>query len=89
MTDYETVADIDKDQDFILVNIDREVESIREYLKDKTEYLTYFVKEKNGEYVEVYGITQSVPYLRLPVHKLELWNITNITKWNLWEIRSF
>ena len=47
MTDYETVADIDKDQDFILVNSDREVESIREYLKDKTEYLTYFVKEKN------------------------------------------
>ena len=72
MTDYETVADIDKDQDFILVNIDREVESIREYLKDKTEYLAYFVKEKNGEYVEVYGITQSVAYLRLPVHKLEL-----------------
>ena len=73
MTDYETVADIDKDQDFILVNIDHEVKSLREYhLKDKTEYLTYFVKEKNGEYVEVYGITQSVPYLRLPVHKLEL-----------------
>ena len=87
MTDYETVADID--QDFILVNIDREVESIREYLKDKTEYLTYFVKEKNGEYVEVYGITQMIPYLRLPVYKLELWNITNITKWNLWEIRYF
>ena len=73
MTDYETVADIDKDQDFILVNSDREVESIREnHLKDKTEYLAYFVKEKNGEYVEVYGITQSVAYLRLPVHKLEL-----------------
>tara|TARA_R110002033_G_scaffold164022_2_gene201218 strand:- start:7866 stop:8084 length:219 start_codon:yes stop_codon:yes gene_type:complete len=72
MTDYETVADIDKDQDFILVNSDREVESIREYLKDKTEYLTYFVKEKNGEYVEVYGITQMIPYLRLPVYKLEL-----------------
>ena len=73
MTDYETVADIDKDQDFILVNIDHEVKSLREYhLKDKTEYLTYFVKEKNVEYVEVYGITQSVPYLRLPVHKLEL-----------------
>ena len=72
MTDYETVADSDKDQDFILVNSDREVESIREYLKDKTEYLTYFVKEKNGEYVEVYGITQMIPYLRLPVYKLEL-----------------
>ena len=41
------------------------------HLKDKTEYLAYFVKEKNGEYVEVYGITQSVAYLRLPVHKLE------------------
>lgn len=73
MTDYETVADIDKDQDFILVNIDHEVKSLREHhLKDKTEYLTYFVKEKGGELIEVYGITQSVAYLRLPVHKLEL-----------------
>ena len=57
MTDYETVADIDKDQDFILVNSDREVESIREnHLKDKTEYLTYFVKEKK------WGICRSLWY---------------------------
>lgn len=59
-------------EDYTLVNIDHEVEATREMIPDKTPYLAYFVRIKNGELIQAYGITQQVAYMRLIAHEVRL-----------------
>lgn len=82
ITPFGTIGDIQNRQDLELVNIDSDVEFIKEYLggtdkrtkyrKQLTDYSLFFVKIDNGEYTEVYGSTSSVAWLSARLDKIEV-----------------
>lgn len=55
--EFETIGDIEDDEDFILVQGEDEVSETKEFIadKDKEEYDGLFVKIENGEIVQAYG----------------------------------
>lgn len=66
-----TVQDLQEDQDLILVVDSQEINHIRELEGIKEDYGCLFVKVGEGEYTEIYGLKESVPYLWLTVEKLK------------------
>jgi len=70
-----TVEDLQNREDLTFVNVDFEVEAIKEQLGNLPElekYEAFFVKVEDGEITEVYGIESPIPRLSLPVCKLEV-----------------
>ena len=70
-----TVRDFEDRDDLILVTTDYEVEAIKRHLGNFPEledYDAFFVKIENGEYKEIYGITDSIPRLDAEVCKLQV-----------------
>jgi hypothetical protein len=71
-TNYHQVWEIDKDPEFQLVNVDIEAEGIKDILgKDAKDYDIFFIKEKDGEIIEAYGMVGTIPYLERSIDKIK------------------
>jgi hypothetical protein len=65
------IADLENRKDLDYVNVDYEVDAIKEYLGESAkDYDAFFVKVKDGDYAEVWGVEGNVPYLDNSAHRL-------------------
>jgi hypothetical protein len=69
-----TVKDLEKQTDLILLQTDYDIEALKDlYGKNKKyleEFVYFFVKEKDGQYIKVYGVT-TIPYTFLSYYEIE------------------
>jgi hypothetical protein len=70
---YLTVRDLEKRKDLQFIDVDYEVDAIKEYFPkdDIDDFSAFFVKTKDGDYVEVWGIETTVPYLYERVYRVK------------------
>lgn len=63
----------DLTDNLIFIDTDYEVQAIKEYFPkdDINDFSAFFVKQSDGEYVEVWGIETTVPYLDSRVYRVK------------------
>ena len=64
------VKDINNRSDLIFVVDSQDVAIIHNGYHGTAKYNSFFVKIDNGEYLELYGLTNTVPYLDQPIHRI-------------------
>jgi hypothetical protein len=66
------VSELDKKSDLQFVNADYEVSEIKKYAgKSADDYDSFFVKIKDGDYSEIWGITGIVPTLTKTAYRVK------------------
>ena len=71
--EFNTIGDIGDREDFMLVNIDTDVEATKDMIADprKDDFGGFFVKIGDGEILEAYGFSGNIAYKRLSLTRLE------------------
>jgi hypothetical protein len=67
------VSDLDSDPELILLSDSQDIQSIKEYLgcPEWFDYGCLFVKVGDGDYTEIYGCENNIPYLHEWVDTIE------------------
>lgn len=65
-----SVAALNNRTDLNFVSDSQDVEAIHDYIPKSKPYDAFFIKQRDGDYVEVWGMVGSVPYLSKMVTKL-------------------
>ena len=68
------IRDIEVRKDLTLVDIDHDVDSIKEYFgnnEDINEFDGFFVKVDEGDYLEIYGFYGNIAYLDKDIYIID------------------
>ncbi len=71
--EFNTIGDIGEREDFILVNVDTDVEATKDMIADprKDDFGGFFVKIGEGEILQAYGFSGNIAYNKLSLTRLE------------------
>lgn len=64
------VKDLEQRDYLTWVDLSQDIEAIHEHIPESQRYDTFFVDIQDGEYVEVWGMYNTVPYLNKLVYRV-------------------